>query len=378
MSYFVELNKFFRSPIFSIPIGIIFFLEIFLRTGIYNNFLKPMSYAANILRIQKVIQTSPIEPKVLIVGTSVPYQGLLLDQLNEYGKAKKLVFQSIATQGAFLDTQTMLLQYTLQKKKSIQFIVHFADLDFPWQQSYQLELSNRTMLAQFPIQEVIPLLKKNQYHLSDADYRFFYIKILTYQNDLRNFLLDPFGRIKSIARNKKNWNPNYNYINTQYYAISAYGTTIEECKRNAYYGIPFYKEGKQITDEPHRRAVLDTCKMAEYDPSLELGRNTWESLFFLRLSNFYQLALQNQKKLIVIIPPYSILMVNARKKEKVDFWIKTIEKIHKEIPIINLQFVLDDKQNLDYYYDTIHLNRKGAEKFTKIFFDSILPYAKIY
>lgn len=366
-----ELKKFFIHPIFFIPVGMIFLLEFFLRIGIYKEILKPLSYAANIIRIQKIIDSSKIEPNVLIVGTSVPYQGLLLDQLNEYGKEKKLIFQSIATQGAYLDTQTLLLDYSLRRKKEIQIVVHFADLDFPWQQRFNLELANRSMLAQFPIDEVLELLKQNQYKISGEDYRFFYIKILTYQNDLRDLFLNPYQRLKSIIRHKKNWNPDYPYINNINYSISVYGSTLEECKKNAYYGIPFYVNNIQITDEPHRKAVLDTCKIATYDPYLEPGRNIWENLFFIRISNLYKRILEKQKKLIVILPPYSKFMENAKKKEKADFWIQKIQSISKEISVINLQYVLDDEKNLDYFYDTIHLNRKGAEKFTKIFFNEI-------
>lgn len=371
MSNLKEIKQFFTHPIFFIPIGIIFLLEFFLRIGIYKEFLKPLSYAANIIRIQKVIDSSKIEPNILIVGTSVPYQGLLLDHLNEYGKEKKLIFQSIATQGAYLDTQTLLLDYALRKKEKIQIVVHFADLDFPWQQRYNLELSNRSMLAQFPIEEVFELLNQNQYQISGEDYRFFYIKILTYQNDLRDFLLNPYQRLKSIKRHKKNWNPDYSYINNINYSISVYGTTLEECKKNAYYGIPFFMNNIQITDEPHRKAVLDTCTIATYDPYLEPGRTMWENLFSIRISNLYKRILERQKKLIVILPPYSKLMQNAKKKEKTDFWIHKIQSINKEISIIDLQNVLDDENNLEYFYDTIHLNRKGAEKFTKIFFDVI-------
>lgn len=116
MQNFKELLRFLISPFVLIPLSILLALEIFLRTEIYKNLLKPMSYAANIIRIQHVITNSKIDPRILIVGTSVPYQGLLLDKLNEYGKEKKITFQSIATQGAFLDTQTLLLKYALQKK----------------------------------------------------------------------------------------------------------------------------------------------------------------------------------------------------------------------------------------------------------------------
>ncbi|GIX42654.1 MAG: hypothetical protein KatS3mg129_2387 [Leptospiraceae bacterium] len=367
-----ELKRFFTHPLFFIPILIPFLLEIILRIGLYDSLLKPLSYAANIKRIQHIIKYSSIDPQILIIGTSVPYQGLLLDHLNQKAN-NNIIFQSIATQGAYLTTQTMLLKYTLKHRENIKYMIHFADLDFPWQERYDIELANRSMLAQFPINETISLLKQNQYKLKIEDYRFFYIKILTYQNDLRDFLLNPYGRLKSITRFKKQFNPDYAFINNNYYSIGVYGTTIEECIQNAFKGIPYFdKNKKQITDEPHRTAVLDTCRMANYDPYKEPGRATWEYLFYIRLKNLYQFAINHNIKIITILPPYSIFMKYARDDKKANFWIQTIKKIHPEIIIRDHRFVLDDKNNLFYFYDTIHLNRIGAEKYTELFYNDII------
>lgn len=369
-----ELKKFFTSPIFYVPLFIVLSLEIFLRTGLYDSFLKPLSYAANIKRIKKIIKESEIDPNVLIVGTSVPYQGLLLDKLNEQSKKDKqnIYFQSIATQGAYITTQTMLLKYALTYRKNIRYIIHFADIDFPWQERYDLELTNRSMLAQFNINETISLLKEVHYILKPEDYRYFYIKILTYQNDLRDLVLNPYNRIKSITRFKKSFNPNYVFINNNDYSLSSYGDTVEKCIENASKGIPFYKNNKQITDEPHRTAVLDTCRMANYEPYFEPGRTNWENLFYLRLKKLYEIAQKNQIKIITILPPYSVFMKNARKELKAKFWIETIHKIDPKINILDHRFVLDDEKNLDYFYDTIHLNRLGAEKYTQIFYADVL------
>lgn len=371
-----ELNKFFFSPIFIIPISIIFILEIFLRTGIYNSILKPLSYTANIIRIQNIIKKSEIDPNILIVGTSVPYQGILVPFLNEESKRlnKPYVFQSIATQAAYLVTQTTLLEYTLEYKKNIKYIIHFADMDFPWQERYDLEIANRSMLAQFDLNHTLSLLNQFEYRLKGEDYRFFYIKILTYQNDLRDFLLNPYNRIKSLFRFKKNFDVNYAFTNNNYYSLASYGNTVEECIQNSSIGINYYKNNQQITDEPHRTAVLSTCKMAGYDPSLEAGRYTWENLFIKRLNNLYQNILSKNIKLITILPPYSIFMEKARKEEKAKFWKETIKNIDPEIHIIDHRFVLDDSENLYYFYDTIHLNRMGAEKYTQIFFKDIQKY----
>jgi hypothetical protein len=373
-----ELLKFFTHPIFYIPISLIFFLEIFLRTGIYDSFLKPLSYAANINRIKSIVKNSSIDPNVLVVGTSVPYQGLLLNDLNDYSKKDQVnvVFQSIATQGAFLVTQNMLLNYTLRERDNIKYMIHFADLDFPWQQRYDLELANRSMLAQFDISETISILKEYEYIIKPEDYRFFYIKILTYQKDLRDFFLNPLGRFKSLSKSRKQLSQDYSFINNNDYALGYYGSTLEECINNAIKGIPYFKDNQQITDEPHRTAVLDTCKMANYDPYYDPGRLTWENLFYIRLNHLYQTAFKNGLKIITILPPYSIFMQKTRDEKKAQFWVETIHKIDPNIIILDHRFVLDDDKNLFYFYDTIHLNRVGAEKYTQIFYKDIIKFIK--
>ncbi len=117
MNRFKELFRFFTNPVFYIPLFLIIGIEILLRTGIYENILKPQSYLANVLRIKKIIKESRITPQILIMGTSIPYQGLLLNKLNQYSDYFK--FQSVATQAAFLETQYALLKYALENQKGI-------------------------------------------------------------------------------------------------------------------------------------------------------------------------------------------------------------------------------------------------------------------
>ncbi|MCS7205014.1 MAG: hypothetical protein NZ853_04905 [Leptospiraceae bacterium] len=373
-----ELWKFLLSRYFLIPISLIVFLEIFLRLGWYDFFLKPQSYAANILRIKHIIKTSPIKPNFLIVGTSVPHQGILLDLLNDLAQANDLhwKFQSIATQAAFLETQTLLLEYTLQYHPQIKYIIHFADLDFPWQQSRNLETANRSMLAQFELQKTMELLKKNEYQITFEDYRFFYVKIFTYQQDLKDFLLNPFGRWKSIKKHQEKSNSLYPYINDAKYSIGIYAKTIHECIENATKGIPFFQNQIQITDEPHRKAVLDTCRLSEIELMNEPEREQKERLFILRLSNLYKIIQEQNLGLIVVFPPYSFFAKNLRKEEKFEFWKKTLFSLNPNVILLDLRFVLDDEENLTYFYDTIHLNQYGAEVFTRIFFKKLLGLQK--
>ncbi len=236
-----------------------------------------------------------------------------------------------------------------------------------------MEVSNRSMLSQFNISFVLELLKNYHYELSFEDYAFFYIKMIQYKADLKDFLLNPFSRLKSIKKHRIKFNEynDYAFVNDSRYAISVYGKTVEECIENSKKGISFYKEGLQITDEPHRRAVLDTCRMAIYDPFYSPNKFFSEKLYELRLTALYKFIIERDLHLIAIIPPYSDLAPHLKKEDKFNYLKNLIHSIDRKIIILDLRNSLSDEKNLEYFYDTIHLNQMGAEIFTEIFYSEI-------
>ncbi len=370
-----EFWKFLKSPIFYVPAGLILGLELFLQTGLYRRVLKPESFAFNVNRIRTVVKETSFRPNVLILGTSVAYQGLLVPQLNQAAGDNGLRFQSAATQAAMVETQHALLRDLAPALPDLRWIIHVAEVNFPYQSRHELEPANRSMLAQFPRGETLQLLRENRVLLTPRDYAFFYIRTLTYQGDMRDFLLNPPRRLKSLARQRKKEIPDIVYINQNRYAISAYGQSSEECTKNAIRGVPFINEqGEQITDEPHRTAVLETCRMALDDPRSRPGENTWRTLFFLRLKNLHAEARRHNLKLVTVFAPYSVMVKPARDPDRIRVWREELAGEGYFPDIIDLRTTLDGPDNLDLFYDTIHLNRKGAERFTTIFYSAVEDY----
>ena len=105
-----ELKKYLIDIRFLIPAGFLLFFELFMQSGLYKYMLKPKSYAANITNIVNTVTKSKIKPNVLILGTSVAYQGINLPHLNSLLEKDGLVVQSGATEGAMLITQHLIFK----------------------------------------------------------------------------------------------------------------------------------------------------------------------------------------------------------------------------------------------------------------------------
>lgn len=370
--------RFLKSRVFLVPISVIVLLELFLRSGLYEPLLKPESFAYNATRIRRVVKNSSLNPNVLILGTSVAYQGILTPELNRAAADAGLVFQNAATQGAMIETQHAVFRDVAPALKDLRWVVHVAEVNFPWQTRYELEPANRTMLAQFPVSDTLDLLHRDHVDLSSRDYAFFYLRTLTFQGDLRDFVLNPPRRLKAIARQAKVTLPDYVYLNRNRYAVSAYGHSPDECVKNARDGIATTNEaGEQITDEPHRTAVLDTCRMAGDDHMKKPGGTAWRSVFFHRLREMHRDARQQGLRVVTVFAPYSDLVPYTREEARLDIWKQELGSDGIFFPdILDLRHALDGPDNLDLFYDTIHLNHRGAERFTGEFQKVVTAYLK--
>ncbi len=375
-----ELIKYLKDKRFLIPMGFLIVFELIMQSGLYKNLLEPRSYAENVNRIRKVASTSPVNPQILILGTSVAYQGINLPLLNEKLQAAiGWQAQSGASEGAMLITQNLIYKDLKKDYPDLKLIVHVNEATFPWTARYSMDPSNRSMVAQFPRSQALKLLKEYRYNLSRDDYAYFYIKTLTYQKDLRNFALKPLQRIKKLGREFKKdqeTTPLYPYINEYKYSIAAYpAQDLKECSDKAHAGIPeFNAQGVQVTDRHHRKAVWMTCDLARWDPILHPGAHQWKNLYFHRLGIFYNEIRKDGLKVVTVFPPYSDLIKDQNNEERMKEWRTHLSEIHGDDSylFLDLRNTIHGKDNASYYYDTIHLNRKGSLVFTEILANRII------
>ena len=93
-----EYLKFFLDKSFLSALIIIFLIEGSFQLGCYKNFLKKNSYASNVTRItdHALSKKNELDPDILILGTSLAYEGISMRLLNEKLTSLNLKAQTIA------------------------------------------------------------------------------------------------------------------------------------------------------------------------------------------------------------------------------------------------------------------------------------------
>lgn len=367
----MELKKFIKDPRFLIPALFLVGTEVFLQSGLYHYFLKPHTYAENVNRIDRVVHSSPIEPDALIVGTSVAYQGINLPLLNESFTKEPLSFQSIATEGAMLITQNTLYHSVKPRLQNLKTVIHVMEATMPWTARYDLDPANRSMLAQFPRISTIGRIRNYGYNLTWNDLSYIWVRSITYQADLKDLTLDPGGRLKRLGRKyREEARDDFPYVNEQPFGMDVFEPRdLKECMEMASQKHSEVNEkGETVTDHHHIKAMYQTCELGLWDPMENIASEQWQELFFKRLARFYKEIFASGQRLIIIIPPYSRLIIDHHPEERNRLWKKYLDPILAGHPhlILDLRRSLDRPDNLSLYYDTIHLNRKGSLIFTEI------------
>ncbi|MEQ8353611.1 MAG: hypothetical protein RH862_19200 [Leptospiraceae bacterium] len=371
-----ELKKFLKDPVFYVPVLFLLGLELLLQSPLYRKLLEPNSYAENVNRITETMKTSPVEPNVLILGTSVAYQGVNMPLLNKLLEDDGIVVQNGASQGAMLETQHAIYRDIRDDLPELKAVIHVAEIYFPWQARYKLEPANKIMLAQFPRRQVLPMLGNYRFDLTVSDYAFFLFRTLTYKQDLRDLTLSPLDRVKDLGRKWRSASRDYPHINEYEYSLAAYGETRKECLESALKyaktGTLPQKDGKSLSDRHHRQAAIDTCSLASRIPVDDPGAPEWTNLFFHRLSLMHGEIRKDDVQVVTLFAPYSDMMPVRENPDPMDLWVSNLQKIHGgQAQVVDMRDALDGPENATYFYDILHLNKYGSEEFTYLLADRL-------
>lgn len=366
---------------FYIPFGLVVFLEVITQSGLYKHVLQPSSYADNVNRIVQTINESPLEANTLILGTSVAYQGINPPLLNQTLSGSGLIVQSGACEGALLETQHLIYKSVKGRFKNLKYVVHVAEVTFPWTARPTIDEANRGMVAQFPRSVYIPLLRDYEFQIRPTDYTFFLFGTITYQRDFRDFVLDPLDRIKGLGRKRKKAQSDFVYVNSIPYGMDVYpAKDLQECIEVASLRkgpIPEVNaEGVRITDRHHREAVLRTCEVGKRDPFSAPGGRVWNELFFHRLKRFYGEIQADGVQIITVFAPYSDLVSHLNADARRETWEKELST-YQNIPLIDLRRSLDKPEQRKFFYDTIHLNKNGANAFTEVLAKELRKFGRL-
>ncbi|EMY13645.1 hypothetical protein LEP1GSC043_4613 [Leptospira weilii str. Ecochallenge] len=200
-----EYLAFFKDPKFWIPVLILVFLETGMQFGCYRPFLKKNSYAANVLRITNHVldKRKELDPDVLVVGTSVAYQGLSIPMLNRELAPLGKKIQSIAIPGTELIVQDLAVLKTLPHFKNVRTVIHVFEITTPWVGQKFLNLHTLAMISEFDRSKVYPRIYDFGYDVNTDDLIYITLKSIAYRRDIQDLILSPSKRIKDIGKRFK-------------------------------------------------------------------------------------------------------------------------------------------------------------------------------
>ena len=331
--------------------------------GCYKPFLKKSSYAQTVNHITdtSVASLKTLNPNTLIIGTSIAYEGISVELFNELMKSNQLIAQSVAVPGSELIVQNLAIKKILASENSIHTIVHINDLLFPWVDRVALVDSTLSMVGEFNRADSVQDIINDDYNTRWEDYSFLFIKFLAYRRDMGDFFLNPDKRIKDFGREfKKSHGLVFPYDNLYLESMSTYKiSSLEDCAKKTSAGsiIP---EG---SNPHHKDALFRTCNLA-LGSKLSFEKNHFTELYGKRLFNLYQYIRSKKIKIINVYPPVPSLLDNNNYSLRIEFWEKEYAKILSENRI-DLSESIPIENNTDYYYDMVHMNKKGKEIFTK-------------
>lgn len=374
-----EFNKFYKDKRFYIPILIVIGFELIFQLCVvfYKPFLKKKSYAANINQIigHIVDKKTEHDPDILIMGTSVAYQGLSLPVLQDKIKDTGYKIQSVAIPGSELIVQSLAVEKVLKEFQNVKLVIYVGEITMPWVSKTDLTPPTLAMINEFDKKDSFPKIIDFDYdagkglgfllHYEDWAYLFF--KSIAYRRDLSDFIIDPAKRFKYLARKKANPNLNfYEYDNDRQEKMSDYNIKgIDDCLQ---------KTNFEINKDPippnsnfdHKKAIFDTCWVGKFSTATQT-RTVESNLYFKRLSYIYSHIRSKNIKIINIFAPYSTSVENQLGGAgRVQVWKEELEKLNPPNPIlVDFRNVFDGKNSDDYCYDVIHLNRNGAILFSE-------------
>ncbi|TGL61862.1 hypothetical protein EHQ58_04410 [Leptospira ognonensis] len=354
-----------------LAVGIFLFFELLFQLGIYRTYLKKNSYAANINRVTDHILKSRkiLDPTILIVGTSVAFEGISVRILNEELASTNEKVQSIAVRGSEIIVQHQLLEKHLSSFPNVHTIIHVLEPGMAWVDRPHLVEPTLVMMSEVGNFRAMELAREFGYNITFTDYLFLASKSIAYRKDLADMVINFNERIKAIARRNKNPNRNpWDYENPNIESMGPYHIdSVEECLKitgpDSTMPIPLG------SNPDHRRMIYETCGIAKSVPQESFETENTRR-YFGRLRKMYSMIGDRKIHIIDVFAPYSSAIRKLNSTERMEIWKQGLTNAldpHQSLDQLDFQTSLGITDNGEYCFDLIHLNRKGMETFSKIF-----------
>ncbi len=353
-----------------LAVAIFLFFELTFQFGIYRTYLKKNSYAANINRVTDHILKSRdiLDPTILIVGTSVAFEGISVRILNEELAKSGEKVQSIAIRGSELIVQHQLLEKHLASFRKVHTIIHVLEPGMAWVDRPYLVEPTLVMMSEVGNFRAMQLARYFEYDITFTDYVFLTFKSIAYRKDLADMVVNFNERIKAIARRNKNPNTNpWDYENPNIQSMGPYKIdSVEQCLK-----ITSHDSTLPIplgSNPDHKRMINETCGIAKSVPQ-EPFETTNTKRYFGRLKKMYTMIGEKNIHIIDVFAPYSTAIRKLNSPDRMEIWKNGLTSAlspNQNLDILDFQTSLGTEDNGEYCFDLIHLNKMGMEKFSRI------------
>ncbi|PKA28209.1 hypothetical protein CH381_02495 [Leptospira sp. mixed culture ATI2-C-A1] len=343
--------------------------ELILQLGFYKPFLKKNSYASNINRVTEhvVSKREVLNPDILIVGTSVAFEGISIRILNENLKKLGWKTQSIAVRGSELVVQHRILEEYLDQFPNVKIILHVMEPGMPWVDRNYVVDPTLAMLSELGNYKAIPTVLDFEYQLNFSNYLYLISKSVAYRKDMSDFVINFNERLKAISRKNKNPNENpWDYENDHPESIDEYNlTSVEDCMNRLALHLPI--EIPKGSNPDHRRMLFETCGIASIVPK-DSDATEDTKRYFRRLTKMYDFIGNRKIHIINVFAPYSDVIRKVNNEGRMKVWKDGLSEAlqgHQTLDEMDLQDSLGDK-NGQFCFDLIHLNQQGMIEFSNI------------
>lgn len=361
------LLTFFLDKQIALIVFFILGIEIVFQLGIYTPYLKKNSYAANVNLVtnQAIESKKDLEPDVLILGTSIAFEGISLRLLNQALSSDGIKVQTIAVRASELIVQHAILKKYIDSFPKVKVLVHIIEPGMAWVDKDELTEPTLSMLSEVDSIATFRYISDFEYKPIGSDYLFLAFKTIAYRKDIADFIVNPQDRLKAISRRKSQVDSYpYVYENPQLESIEGYSLqSLEDCVTR----LPNQTLIPPNSNPDHKRMLYETCLVSLGIPK-EPHKTERTERYFRRLKKNYSILQDRNIKIINVFAPYSNLLRSYSPNERMLVWKEGLQEALGErqtLVSIDMQDSLGVQDNGEFCFDMIHLNKKGMELFTQ-------------
>lgn len=350
-------------------------VELLLRMGLYDKFLKPASHMGNSMtRLRALNEFGINRVHWITVGDSRIDWGIDHKKLLETRKTQKVNHLRMSFGGANFMTIQAILKWSIDNMDALEGIV----LGVSENKLTQKASFNKLYPKSWPFKKALDF---ENYHMMKSDseiLRYFYsLALVNYFQDIKNFIQNPIERFNKIKKvDGKNIERVFNYRLTQDNNICDYPLdTLEACINTA----EKINHLKKIPDGFSLPVKLcDSFKARRRQKhNISVGPEADEKEIILSWQRLINHVLQREKRMVFVLLPdhemYEYLLKPDNAKSITD---EIIEKFHNHPNFILLDFreLIKGSKQCEYYFDPLHFNNKGINLITNKLIDSLMHF----